>query len=151
MKEESFLTHLAPWSWRPDYPHDLAVLRRINQEVDRIAVRQSGKLWRVKVLLRQRGLRLADERLHALDERHDSDVEDEVTDVHLQVGDGGHEAVVGVGHVVLHVHHLLLVDVDLKECVQNMFSLNRTFCRIRTCIVGVHWPLETTTLKFDQI
>ncbi len=90
------------------------MFRNVHQEVDRVAVRQSGQLRRVQVLLRQRGLRLADERLRSLDQGDDPDVEELVLQRHLKVGDGGQEGVVGQGHVVLHVDDLLFVDVDLK-------------------------------------
>jgi len=91
------------------------MFRNVHQEVDRVAVCQSGELRRVQVLLRQRGLCLADEGLRPLDEGDHADIEELVLQRHLQVGDGGQEAVVGQGHVVLHVHDFLFVDVYLKK------------------------------------
>jgi hypothetical protein len=64
--------------------------------------------------LRQRSFSFADERLGSFHEGDDPDVEELVPQGHFQVGDRGHEAVVGKCHVVLHVNHLLFVDVDLE-------------------------------------
>lgn len=64
--------------------------------------------------MRQRGFCFADERFGPLDEGDDADMEELVPQGHFQVGDRRHEAVVGKCHVVLHVNHLLFVDVDLE-------------------------------------
>jgi hypothetical protein len=47
---------------------------RIDEVINGVAVRQSAKLRRVEMLLRQRRLGLADERLGSLDQRHHPDV-----------------------------------------------------------------------------
>ena len=57
----------------------------------------------------------ADERFSSFNERCDTDVEELILEGDFKVADAGNEAVVGQGHVVLHVHHFLLVDVDLEE------------------------------------
>jgi hypothetical protein len=47
---------------------------RIHEVINGVAVRQSAKLRRVEMLLRQRRLGLADERFRSLDQRHHPDV-----------------------------------------------------------------------------
>ena len=106
--------YLASRPRRPDNPHNLSMARSFKQKIDRITICQSCQLGCIQMFLGKLSFCFTYERFSSFNERCNTDVEELILEGDFQVGDGGKEAVVGQGHVVLHVHHFLLVNVDLE-------------------------------------